>query len=138
MPHKIIMIAVAVATLSGGMIVGMMNDDGPSRVPTTVMLTLADDGTSVAIGPEDTLVVALEGNPTTGYTWETQGLDEAVLSLSGEPTYAPDSDLIGASGTLAFTFEPVAAGEIQLTLVYHRPWEDTAPLQTFSVTVTVR
>lgn len=138
MPHKIIMIAVAVAVLSGGMVVGMMNDDEPSGAPTTAMLTLSDDGSSVTIDLGDVLVISLEGNPTTGYTWEPQDLDETVLTLSGEPVYEPASDALGASGTLTFTFEPVAAGEVDLTLVYHRPWESVPPLDTFGVTVTVR
>lgn len=138
MPHKIVMIVVAVAVLTGGVFVGLGNDDaGAEQAPDTIRITEADQGTSVILAEGGELVVTLEGNPTTGYTWEPRDLDEAVLGLSGEPAYEPSSSALGAPGTMTFTFTAAAAGETDLLLVYHRPWEDADPLSTFTLHVTV-
>jgi inhibitor of cysteine peptidase len=105
-------------------------------------LTEADNGKTVNLNVGETLVVRLASNPSTGYTWETKDLDTQMLEQVGEAAFeSPDTppDLVGAGGILVRTFKALEPGTTTLTLVYHRPWEtDVAPLQTFSVTVTVK
>jgi len=98
------------------------------------------NGREIEIKKGQPLAIALEGNPTTGYTWEVQEpLDEQVLRQVGEAEFKPESDQIGAPGVLTFRFEAVNAGCTILQLVYHRPWEeDVEPLEVFSVQVIVR
>ena len=98
-----------------------------------------DNGTTVALKPGDTVAIVLEGNPTTGYGWTVDLSDEdaAILEQVGEPSYVPDSGLIGAGGTYTFTFRALAAGDATLALHYSRAWESVPPLKTFSVTVAV-
>jgi len=38
---------------------------------------------------------------------------------------------------MTFSFEAAGAGETEFRLVYHRPWEDASPIQTFSLSITV-
>lgn len=98
-----------------------------------------DNGTLVDLKAGETFTVSLEGNPTTGYSWEVEGIDPAVIELSGEPDYKSDSSLVGSGGMFKFTFKAVAAGASSLKLVYHRPWEeDVEPLETFEVLVNVK
>lgn len=140
MPQKIAMITVAAVVLAGGLFVGFSNDDGtPGETPATTELTIADSGGSIALSPGDAFRVTLVGNPTTGYAWEADDVDIAVLLMVGEPGYVPDSEqVIGSGGVYTFTFEATAVGETDLTLVYHRPWEDDVePIETFTVHVTV-
>ena len=87
-----------------------------------------------------TLVVTLEGNPTTGYSWEVaEPLDEQVLRQVGEAEFKAESDLVGAGGVQILRFETVNAGQTTLKLVYHRPWEEgVEPLETYSIQVVVR
>jgi inhibitor of cysteine peptidase len=66
-----------------------------------VKLEAGDDGSQVELKAGQTLVVSLEGNPTTGYTWEAAELDEQVLRQVGEAEFKPDSDAIGAGGVHA-------------------------------------
>jgi len=102
-----------------------------------IRLSLDDDGASIKLGESGTLTLELEANPTTGFTWRLESLDEQVLRLSGEPAYRSHSNLPGSPGTMTFAFEAAGAGETELRLVYHRPWEDAAPIQTFDLLVTV-
>jgi len=83
-------------------------------------------------------VISLEGNPTTGYTWEVAEMDGGVLRQVGESEFEPESDAIGSGGVQILRFEPVNNGQTDLELVYHRSWEDKEPVETFSIQVVVR
>ena len=85
-----------------------------------------------------TLGITLEGNPSTGYTWEMEPVEQPILSQVGEPVVKPNSNLIGAPAMLSFTFKADANGTQLLRLIYHRPWEkDVPPVNSFDVTVVV-
>lgn len=101
------------------------------------VLTAADDGRSIDLGVGDSFSVVLEGNLTTGYGWQVQSIDSAVL-VAGEPQYQSESTLVGAGGTFTITFTALAAGETEVELGYLRPWETADPLETFTLSVTVR
>lgn len=83
------------------------------------------------------VAVSLEGNPSTGYTWEPVGLDEPILRQIGEPAFTPESNVPGSPGTQIIRFRAVGEGATTLRLVYHRPWEEVEPEKTFSVDVVV-
>lgn len=100
-------------------------------------LTAANDGTTVTLDIRDRLHVTLDGNPTTGFTWEVDGAVPESLVQLGQPLFVPESDLIGAGGEFTFRFEAVASGSGTLRLIYHRPFETVAPADTFEVTVVV-
>lgn len=103
-----------------------------------VLLDQDDHGRLIELDQGQVLVVALDSNPSTGYTWEISAGNEGVLRLMSE-TFEVSSDLPGAPGVHTFRFEVVNEGETPLTLVYRRPWEQgVAPLETFSVRVNVR
>jgi inhibitor of cysteine peptidase len=105
--------------------------------PQTIRLDPA--GGQVSTHPGDTLELTLEANPSTGYIWEVRPLDPALLKLAGEPeTKSGSGQPVGAPVTQTFRFQVLAAGQADLTLVYHRPWEKgVAPEKTFSARVTI-
>ncbi len=113
---------------------------GCSSQQQEVKASIDDAGREKQLKKGQTLVVTLEGNPTTGYSWEAaEPLDEQVLQQAGEPEFTQESDLIGAGGVQILRFEAVNAGKFTLKLVYHRPWEkDVEPLETYSIQVVVR
>lgn len=86
----------------------------------------------------DTLVISLEENPTTGYSWNisaSPGLsmvdDEYVQDPVGE-------GIVGAGGVHNWTFEVVEEGIQNISAVYKRPWEDvTGSEKTFELNVDV-
>jgi inhibitor of cysteine peptidase len=111
-------------------------NDGP------LTLTETDNGKSFTVEVGDTILVVLPGNPTTGYSWAA-ALDEesaALLTQEGEPLYAEDAvedDVVGGGGAFTFTFTAAKEGAAAIKLVYARPWESEAPLETFEATITV-
>jgi inhibitor of cysteine peptidase len=103
-----------------------------------VNLDANDNGDQVELKSDQTLVISLEGNPTTGYTWEVAEVDEGVLRQVGEMEFeTQDTGDVGVGGVQILRFEAVNSGQTDLELVYHRSWEDEEPLKTFSVQVTV-
>ena len=110
----------------------------PTGEPRT--LSEADAGTTVQVRMHDTINVVLEGNPTTGFTWERAPDDEsaAILEQLGDPEFKPATELVGSGGKFTFRFEAVASGQAVLRLIYHRPWETgVPPEETFEVTISV-
>ncbi|MGD2251566.1 MAG: protease inhibitor I42 family protein [Anaerolineales bacterium] len=104
-----------------------------------VELDMTDNRSQVELEVGQVLVISLEGNPTTGYTWEIGGIEESVLRQVGEAVFEAESDLVGAGGVQTLRFEAVGVGQTSLALVYHRSWEEgVAPLETFSVQIEVR
>jgi inhibitor of cysteine peptidase len=134
MHQRTILIAglVLIALVAAGAAFAMSTDE-PSEA---TVYTADDDGTAIVLEPGESFSVVLPGNATTGYSWQVEGIDAAILSAA-EPVYVSDSELVGAGGVYTFTFTAAAAGETELRLVYHRPWEQVEPLQTFTMAVTI-
>jgi inhibitor of cysteine peptidase len=102
-------------------------------------LTAENAGQSIDMSVGETFSVILEGNPTTGFTWEVAKIDSAVLKQVGETEFESESDLMGAGGVLILHFAVIGTGEAELQLVYHRPWEnDISPENTFSTIIRVK
>lgn len=73
--------------------------------------------------------VELEGNPTTGYTWQYKMNPEGIVK-EVKNEYVEDKqsgDAVGVGGKYVFEFEGVKAGEVTLEFRYARSWEDEEP-----------
>ena len=93
----------------------------------------------VELRKNQSFIISLESNPTTGYSWEVSALDERLLQQNGAPEFTPQTDRIGAGGIQTFHFRAIERGETQLTLVYRRPWETAVlPAKSYAVTIVVR
>ena len=144
MKHKLHLIVMVIILIPFLFATAGCGTRGPMPTPimTSYKLTETDNGKTINLNTGEMLVIRLISNPSTGYTWEIQDLDTKVLEKVGEAEFeSADTppDLVGASGTLNLTFKAIEPGTSRLTLVYHRPWEvDVEPIQTFSVTVTVK
>ncbi len=98
-------------------------------------ITEADMGNVVQVAAGGEVVVALPGNPTTGYIWQVTANDESILRPTGY-AFVPDSDAEGAGGVETFSFHVMAPGFVELALANSRPWDtETPPDQTFTATV---
>ena len=106
----------------------------------TVTLTAVDKGSQVDVNVGQQIVIALDGNPSTGFTWEAKDLDTTMFEEVGDPAFTSSNPgSVGSGGTLTLTFKALKAGTSNLTLVYHRPWETSVePIDTFAVTLTVK
>jgi inhibitor of cysteine peptidase len=102
------------------------------------LVTEDDNGAHVTLRLGDRLLVALEGNPTTGYQWaNTLVYEFATLREIGEPEFRPDSDLVGAGGLFLFRYEAVRVGPQAFRFAYQRPWESVQPLRLLEFSVDV-
>jgi len=131
----ILVLALTLAVLGGCTSgAGASSSTGPVRVDATA------DGTTVEMAPGAELVVALEGNPTTGFDWRVAGSLPAQLSAKSdtlESSAAPG--VVGAGGTRVFTYTAAAPGTGVLSMEYLRSWETTVPPEkTFTLTVVVK
>lgn len=114
--------------------------EAESELPVEVELDAEDVGGVFDVEKGQFVVIALEANPTTGYTWEVEEpVDELVLRQVGDIEFEPQSELVGAGGVQTIRFEVIGEGQATIELVYRRPWEtDVEPLETFSVQITSR
>ena len=103
-------------------------------------LTAVDNNGQVDLGVGDSIVIELDGNPSTGYTWTAKDLDTSMFQQVGDPEFkSSNPSLIGSGGSLTLTFKSLKAGTAALTLIYQRLWEtDVKPQDTFTVSVVVK
>ena len=129
------MMKLALVLLTAIMLIGAVacSDDGPK----VVTLEADDTGKTIKLSSEDTLDVVLEGNPSTGYTWEIEETENPKLTLMGEPQFEAGAQIPGAGGEFTFRFEVAESGTGNLRLIYHRTWETEPPARTFEVTIEI-
>jgi inhibitor of cysteine peptidase len=103
-------------------------------------LTSADNSTTVNIKVGDPFTISLEGNPSTGYSWEAKDLNTDMLEQTADPEFKSDNPgLIGSGGTITLSYKALKAGTTTLTLLYHRSWETAVePQSAFTVTIVVK
>lgn len=102
-------------------------------------LTEAENGGVVALVVNDLVSVQLDGNPATGFLWETENLDTDLLGQVGETKFTSNNNLAGGGGMFTFTFKALSAGVTHLRLIYHRPFEkNIPPARIFDVTVDIQ
>ena len=96
-------------------------------------------GKQVELSVGQSLVVTLESNATTGYSWALfQNGDDSVLNKTGNEYVAPQTTLVGAGGKEEWTFKALKKGTSAISMGYSRPWESTPPVETFDLTVVVK
>jgi len=84
----------------------------------------SDPAETIELNVGQSFVIALESNPTTGYTWH-EDFDKSFLELLGheyERSLAGEG-LVGAGGTESFEFKALKKGETEITMVYKQGWE---------------
>ena len=104
-----------------------------------VELGVLSNGGTFEVTVGSAVVVQLEGNPSTGYSWVVLDVDDSLLRQAGEYEFLTSNEAIGGAGMMQLTFGAIAAGETTLRLGYLRPWEaDVAPVEEWEVTNAVR
>jgi len=127
----------AVSLAACGSSGGGSNGASPAAPKTIEITPAAQTGTTTDAAVGDTIVVSLEANPTTGYSWEFSAGDTFEI-VSSE--YVPDpnpSDVAGSGGTQIVTLKVTKAGTSDLTGTYRQQWNSPSPgaQPDFSMTV---
>jgi predicted secreted protein len=113
-----------------------------SPIPEVVNVTETDNGSQVSLGLGQELVVRLGANPSTGYRWQVDEVEESILKQVGMAQYTPaepgSSPLPGQAGQETMHFKAMGAGQTRLVLAYRRPWEgDAVAEKTFTLQLIV-
>ena len=106
----------------------------------TVTVTEGDGNTQVTLNPGDTLVVQLNANPSTGYSWQVVQNNPYLLPQIGRGRFqGSDSGMMGAPGKMVFRFRAANAGGEALRMVYSRPFGSGGipPADTFQLLVVI-
>ena len=105
-----------------------------------VILTEENNGQTVDVETEGTIVVRLKSQMGTGYGWQISKADDKRVKLVGEPELENAEDRkSGGVEHQVFRFKAISRGTSELELVYIRPWEKTAkPSKTFRLKVRVQ
>ena len=104
-----------------------------------MIVTGGDSSRVVNLKTGDTLVVRLDSNPSTGYSWDvSQGKADVLLQKSRVfERGAPDSTP-GTGGKDVWMFDAVKDGKQKLTFTYRRPWEKTTSAKTVWYSIVVQ
>ena len=103
-------------------------------------LTMQDSGRTLSLNRGDTFRIALQSNPTTGFSWIEAGRpDPAVIRLKAWQFVSArkQKELVGAPGETEFIYKAVGPGETEIRLNYKRSWETVAPAKTFMLKIHV-
>jgi len=103
-----------------------------------LILTQADKGKSFRVHRDDVVVIYLAENPTTGYQWAIDEMNEEILELE-DSDFALASDAgIGGGGEKRLRFKAKSPGTTRLELKLSREWEGDIPAsQRYDVTIQV-
>lgn len=102
-----------------------------------ITLSKQDNGKAVALKKNESLVIALASNPSTGFQWTVEPYGENLLAA--EKSYTGLGVGVGSGGMEMFCFTAINSGSTPLVMNYHRPFEkNVAPIETFKITVEIK
>ncbi len=111
--------------------------DTVSGAPRRVVVTEAKNGQNVQIGINDVLIVRLQAQAGTGYSWVVTTVP-SFLRLPQEHTEPTGRTIPGGPDAQLFTFKPISSGNAHLSFAYRRPWETgRPPARSYNVKVSV-
>lgn len=107
----------------------------PDQLDVTV--TKENNGAEVKLWVHRTLRIQLPENPSTGFGWQMNGLNGAVLTQKNT-SYKRDGNAPGSGGTRTFEIQAIGPGRQMVSLELKRAWErERQSVERFSVTVEV-
>lgn len=127
----ITLVLFAVVICMAGALVGY-NIKGEAAVPAPVVAPdqikaygINDNGSTVIVTKNESLIILLEENPTTGYRWNATHTDG--LTIVGDDYIPGNSSLIGSGGVRVWMIKATGLGDQSFSAVYSRPWENCTP-----------
>jgi inhibitor of cysteine peptidase len=77
----------------------------------------------VDVKVSDVVEVSLDENPTTGYRWAMEGLDEAILGLEVQEFISSSDAGVGGGGSRTLCFRVISPGTASIILKKWREWD---------------
>jgi predicted secreted protein len=115
----------------------MLTNEHGGRSRNIIYLDEYSDGCKVVMGLGDYLFVDLPTNPSTGYDWHLEELDQSIVAFRGKYYYG-FSGLYGSPGRVVWRFEAMSLGATRLVMKYYRIWEGPgSAIDTYVLGITV-
>jgi len=106
-----------------------------------IQLTSDDNGKTVKVAADGMVLLALDSNATTGFSWTgAEKVDRNILKLEKEDYLenAHPAGMVGVGGKTVIVYRALKPGKAKIDLVYMQPWEPDSKFNTnYSVTVEV-
>jgi len=105
------------------------------------VLTMSDNGRSFDVRQGEVIVVKLDSNHSSGFSWSLGEDIGAVVKQDGKSVYARNTSKSGkilSGGNETWRFRTVGTGRETVKLEYRRSWERNFPDRTFRFSLTVR
>lgn len=112
-----------------------------AAIASTVVIDGQFDGRVIHAARGTTIVVRLEAQLGTGYSWRIRTLAKnlAAIEPGAEEHAGGDTPSTGGPDVQVFRFRVKSRGKSVLRFVYVRPWEkEKPPAKTFQVTIDSR
>lgn len=84
------------------------------------------DGPNIAVNSGEQFTIQVQGNPSTGFDWNTTISDEQVVKSLGRETISCGS-AIGSGCSFSYKFQAAKPGQAVIRMEYRRPWESRPP-----------
>lgn len=109
----------------------------PTASRPMLLLKEADNGKSVDLRVGEAFAIELPENATTGYRWEVDHRDEALIeAVANEAHYSGKA--VGSGGEVTFVFKGIRVGSGEISLKQWRRWEgDSSVVGRFRLRVNV-
>lgn len=104
-----------------------------------LFLKKENNGQQIKLTVHQEFQIELDANPSTGYRWTLADTTTDIISLI-QTQFKENSNKmkIGAPGRQQFFLKANSVGQMELKLIYHRPWEkDVVPIDSFYVIIDV-
>jgi len=95
----------------------------------TITATQEDNGDTVQVARDDSLVIQLDFQPGTGYSWQIVRHDTTHLRLLDEEWLGSEQGMEGGGELQVFRFAVLKADSSLVEMHYKRPWEKEEPPQ---------
>lgn len=104
----------------------------------TITLSEAQDGSTVQLPHNSSLVVRLPAQLGTGFSWAVMKQNGHAVRLSKDYVETGHDSLPGGKEAQVFVFAPIGAGAEDIELAYRQPWlQNQPPARTFHIHVFV-
>jgi inhibitor of cysteine peptidase len=133
----VLLTIIAIFAIGGTIAAASADTNSPRTV------AVSESGKQITLSPGDSLVVTLNSNETTGYSWNLSAIShtDVIHKVSDkyvEPTPSTPP-VMGQGGQEVWTFNALSKGTSTIEMKYVRPWETgVEPAATFNVTVVVK
>ncbi len=104
-----------------------------------IKLSEADRGKTISVNTGDVIIISLTENPTTGFQWEMDNIDNRVIVLEKELFSEPGDGGIGSGGTKSYVFKALTSGNQLIQLKYWKAWEGEGSVdKRFDITLSIK